>query len=112
MILFLSIPVPGPAIIIIETSLIFAVDRFFRMILRAVLDLLSGQINAHLIFHPVYRVYPVRRYQDLSSRQPVAGIHHHVTDGPGIVIQKKIFASANLRLFCLKIIIVKLFYIA
>ena len=90
-------PIIFLSIVSIELSFVFAVESL-GIKFGSALDRLARKIDVDIGIFPIDVSNPLRRYQDFLSGQPVAGINHHVANGPSIVVDDEVIDMADLAI--------------
>src|SRR5258706_7598011 len=88
-------PVIFLAVVLIELGLILPVE-FVGIEFRAGFNRFAREVDVDVGTFPIHRRDPWRGHQDFLSRQPLAGIDDHVANGPGFVVDNKIFDVTEL----------------
>src|SRR5262249_19751014 len=68
-----------------------ALDLMSRVIFGRRLDLRLREIDMHLRVGPAHLADPLGRDHDLLARPPVASIRDHIANGPGAIVDGKVF---------------------
>ena len=81
---------------LVKPFFLLAVQRVGGVVARRVLDRNAREPNRNAAIRPMHAGYPLRCHQHLVPEPPIAGVDHHVTQGPGLFIDQEAFDMTDL----------------